>query len=74
LARFLGFPYEKDALSPAAHSLFALLSPAEQAEAIKRLFKSGMATSTISAATRLSIEQIDAILAERQPPMCEGCE
>ncbi|HZO22282.1 MAG TPA: hypothetical protein VFB37_07220 [Steroidobacteraceae bacterium] len=52
--------------SPAPRELvhFLLLSPDQQAAAIRRLAASGQSLSTIAAATRLSIEQIQRLLAE----------
>lgn len=43
---------------------FLLLSPTEQATAIRRLSLTGMSESTIAAATKLSVEQIRRILEE----------
>ena len=43
---------------------FRLLSPPEQAAAIRRLAASGMSVTTISAATKLSVEAVRQILAQ----------
>lgn len=45
---------------------FLLLSPTEQATAIRRLHLSGMSETTISAATKLSVEQVRKILTEQR--------
>lgn len=44
---------------------FLLLDHEQQRQAIQRLASSGMHESTIAAATTLSVEQIQRILAER---------
>ena len=46
---------------------FLLLDRDQQVQAIRRLRAQGMSVSTISAATRLSIEQLNEILAEPKP-------
>jgi len=51
---------------------FQLLDREQQAQAIRRLAASGMSENTIAAATRLSVEQIRRILAERRERQ-EGC-
>ena len=44
---------------------FLLLTVTEQAEAIKRMAASGWSEYTIAAASRLSVEQVRRVLAER---------
>jgi hypothetical protein len=51
---------------------FMMLTEAEQHAAIKRLASSGMADTSIAAATMLSVEQVRIILGQR--PQCLGCE
>jgi hypothetical protein len=51
---------------------FALLTEAEQHAAIKRLANSGMADTTIAAATMLSVEMVRQILGQGRA--CEACE
>ena len=58
-----------------------LLSPDEQASAIRRMAGSRMSAETISGATGLSVEAIGAILrepaptpTEPPPPGCERCQ
>jgi hypothetical protein len=51
---------------------FAMLTEAEQHAAIKRLASSGMADTSIAAATMLSVEQVRIILGART--QCEGCQ
>lgn len=51
---------------------FATLSHAERREAIQRLSGDGMSDHDISAATKLSVEQIRQILGQRS--QCGGCE
>lgn len=46
---------------------FLLLSPTEQANAIRRLAATGMSDFTIATATRLSVEAIRRIIAEAKP-------
>lgn len=43
---------------------FLLLTPSEQANAVRRLAATGMAASTISTVTKLHIGQVKKILAE----------
>jgi hypothetical protein len=50
---------------------FMMLTEEEQHQAIKRLAASGMADTSIAAATMLSIEQVRQILGARV--VCEGC-
>ena len=50
---------------------FALLSEEEQHAAIRRLANSGMADTSIAAATMLSVEMVRQILGR---PECEACE
>ena len=51
---------------------FALLTEEEQHAAIKRLAASGMADTSIAAATLLSVEQVRVILGTGR--RCEACE
>lgn len=51
---------------------FALLTEAEQRDAIRRLASSGMVDTGIAAATRLSVEQIRQILGVQ--PGCTDCD
>jgi hypothetical protein len=51
---------------------FAMLTEEEQHAAIKRLAASGMADTSIAAATMLSVEMIRQILGTRG--QCEDCE
>ena len=51
---------------------FAMLTESEQHAAIKRLANSGMADTSIAAATMLSVEQVRMILGARV--VCKGCE
>ena len=48
------------------------LAEAEQHAAIKRLANSGMADTSIAAATMLSVEQVRIILGHSK--QCEGCQ
>jgi ABC-type phosphate/phosphonate transport system ATPase subunit len=50
---------------------FAMLTEKEQHQAIIRLANSGMADTSIAAATLLSVEQVRQILGARV--VCEGC-
>jgi hypothetical protein len=51
---------------------FVMLSPAEQAAAIRRMASAGMADSTIATATMQSVELIRRVLAASG--QCESCE
>ena len=50
---------------------FALLSEEEQRQAIRRLANSGMADTSIAAATMFSVEMVRQILGQSRA--CEGC-
>ena len=50
---------------------FVTLTPAEQREAIQRLFADGMSEYDIAGATKLSVQVIRQILG--LPPQCERC-
>jgi hypothetical protein len=51
---------------------FAMLTEAEQHQAIKRLANCGMADTSIAAATMLSVEMVRQILGQGRA--CEACE
>jgi hypothetical protein len=46
---------------------FRLLTPAEQAESIRRLATSGLTDYDIAAATRLHVEQVRRVIGPRRP-------
>lgn len=48
---------------------FLLLSPDQQAQAIRRLHLSGMLDHSIAAATKMSVEMVRRILAETGRPL-----
>lgn len=57
--------------APRELQAFLLLPATEQAQAIVRLSRTGMSEHSIASATRLSVEQIQRVLADAQPAKCE---